>query len=98
MWAANSRPTSTRPSESGGMGRRRTVAGSRLLITAASQGIGRALAEAAVARGGRVLATARSAELLKDLEVSAKPAAGGALATLVADVTSDADRRRMVEA
>jgi short-subunit dehydrogenase len=80
------------------MGHRRTVAGSRLLITGASQGIGRALAEAAVARGARVLATARSAELLKELEASAKPGRGGALVTLVADVTSDADRRRTVDA
>src|SRR5947209_18719423 len=80
------------------MGRRRSITGSRMLITGASQGIGKALAEAAVARGARVLATARSAELLKELESSAKPAAGGALVTLVADVTSDPDRRRTVDA
>ena len=60
------------------MGHRRSIAGSRILITGASQGIGKALAEGAVARGARVLATARSAELLRELESSAKPAAGGA--------------------
>jgi short-subunit dehydrogenase len=76
---------------------RRTVAGSRFLITGASQGIGRALAEAAAARGGKVLATARSLELLRELETAARPANGGTLVTLAADVTSGDDRRRTVE-
>lgn len=75
---------------------RRTIAGSRLLITGASQGIGRALALAAVARGGRVLAAARSEDMLHDLadEVRGK---GGDLATVRADVTCPEDRQRMVE-
>jgi short-subunit dehydrogenase len=79
------------------MGQRRTIAGSRILITGASQGIGLALAEAAAARGARVLAAARSAELLAELATRVR-AAGGVLETVQADVTNADDRRRMVEA
>src|SRR5205814_7950894 len=49
------------------MGRRRSIQGSRILITGASQGIGRALAESAALRGAKVLAAARSPELLHEL-------------------------------
>ena len=78
------------------MGRRRKIAGLRILITGASQGIGRALAIEAARRGGRVIAAARSAELLDELarEVRGK---GGTLETVVADVTGPDDRRRMLE-
>lgn len=79
------------------MGRRRKIAGLRILITGASQGIGRALALAAVGRGAKVLAAARSAPLLEELSRESRPA-GGALETVQADVTSADDRRRMVEA
>ncbi|MFL5341118.1 MAG: SDR family oxidoreductase [Gemmataceae bacterium] len=79
------------------MGRRRTIAGSRLLITGASQGIGLALAEAAAKRGGKVLAAARSAELLDDLARRAK-AAGLTVETVVADVTDAGDRAKMIDA
>lgn len=68
-----------------------------MLITGASQGIGRALAEAAAARGAKVLAAARSEALLKDL-VDAVRARGGTLETVQADVTSPADRQHMVDA
>jgi short-subunit dehydrogenase len=79
------------------MGQRRTLAGSRVLITGASQGIGRALALAAARRGAKVLAVARSYDLLRDLAAEAR-AAGGALEPVCADITSADDRRRMVEA
>src|SRR5947199_182319 len=42
------------------MGQRRSIFGMRILITGASQGIGRALAEEAAARGAKVLAAARN--------------------------------------
>ena len=79
------------------MGQRRQLSGARMLITGASQGIGKALAEAAAARGVKVLAAARSLDLLQDLakEVRAK---GGVLETVQADVTSPDDRRKMAEA
>lgn len=78
------------------MGRRRQLAGLRILITGASQGIGRALALEALRRGARVLAAARSADLLADLAAEAKPL--GTLATVQADVTSPDDRQAMLDA
>ena len=78
------------------MGHRRILAGSRILITVASQGIGRALAEAAAARGMRVLAVARSAALLDELAVQVG-GAGGIIETVTADVTSAVDRQRLVD-
>jgi short-subunit dehydrogenase len=68
-----------------------------MLITGASQGIGKSLAEAAAARGCKVLAAARSVELLEEL-ASGIRAAGHLLQTVQADVTSPADRQKMVEA
>src|SRR5262245_39016610 len=79
------------------MGQRRQLPGSRMLITGASQGIGRALALSAARRGVRVLAAARSEPLLAQLGVEAHNA-GGVLEPVVADVTSADDRARMVEA
>jgi short-subunit dehydrogenase len=79
------------------MGQRRSIAGSRILITGASQGIGRALAELAAQRGGRVLAAARSEALLRELAEQAR-ARGGVLETVQADVTSPENRQRMVDA
>jgi short-subunit dehydrogenase len=78
------------------MGQRRHIAGSRILITGASQGIGKALAEAAAQRGARVLATARSAELLETL-VQPLRAQGAAIEAVAADVTAAEDRRHIVE-
>jgi short-subunit dehydrogenase len=79
------------------MGQRRTLAGSRVLVTGASQGIGRALALAAARRGARVLAVARSDDLLQELAAQAR-SAGGILESVRADVTSPDDRQAMVEA
>jgi short-subunit dehydrogenase len=79
------------------MGQRRTVAGLRVLVTGASQGIGRALALAAAARGAKVLAAARSEGLLAQLAAEAR-ARGAVLETVHADVTAPDDRQRMAEA
>ncbi len=54
------------------------------LVTGAASGIGRATAELIVARGGRVVAMDREADLLATLP------AGAALATVVGDVTTEA--------
>ncbi len=75
------------------MGQRRQIAGSRILITGASQGIGRALAIEAARQGAKVLATARHAELLQQLAAS-----GGTIEVLQADVTASADRQAMADA
>jgi short-subunit dehydrogenase len=79
------------------MGQRRSLTGARMLITGASQGIGRSLAVAAGARGVKVLAAARSAELLQALATEVG-ATGGMLKTVQADVTSPSDRQKMVSA
>jgi short-subunit dehydrogenase len=76
---------------------RRSIAGARMLITGASQGIGRALAEAAALQGAKVLAAARSDRLLDKLAGQVR-AGGGVLEVVHADVTDPADRERMVSA
>jgi len=75
------------------MGQRRSITGSRILVTGASQGIGKALAEAAAARGAKVLACARQIELLQDLR-----AKGQTIEIVRADITNTDDRRALVEA
>src|SRR5262249_9144721 len=79
------------------MGQRRKIAGSRILITGASQGIGRALALAAARQGGKVLAAARGLDLLKELQDEARKE-GLTIDIVQADVASDSDRNKMVEA
>lgn len=79
------------------MGHSRNIAGSRMLITGASQGIGRALAIEAVKQGAKVLAAARQQALLDELAAEVK-ASGCHIETVAADVTSAVDRQKMVEA
>jgi short-subunit dehydrogenase len=79
------------------VGQRRTIAGLRILITGASQGIGRALALEAARAGAKVLAAARSDELLAELAGAARTA-GTPLETVRADVTSPEDRQRLADA
>lgn len=76
---------------------RRNLAGLRVLVTGASQGIGRALCVVAAKKGCRVLAAARSRPLLDELAAEVR-AAGGAIETVVADVTVPADRAAMAAA
>ncbi len=73
---------------------RRNLNGLRLLVTGASQGIGRAIAVEAAKRGGRVVASARSAELLEQLATEVR-AGGGTIETVVGDVTNTDDRLAM---
>jgi short-subunit dehydrogenase len=73
----------------------RTLPGRRVLITGATRGIGRSLAEQA-ARAGAVLAlVARSAEPLRSLADSLT-AQGAKAVAIPADITLDEDRRRIV--
>ena len=76
---------------------RRNLEGLRIVITGASQGIGKALALEAAKRGMNVVAAARSADLLYDLASEAKPGMKGSLATVVADVTEASGRRAMLQ-
>jgi short-subunit dehydrogenase len=79
------------------MGQRRSINGSRILITGASQGIGKALTETAASRGAKVLVCARKIELLQELAEQIR-AKGGVIEIVQADITSADDRRKMVEA
>ncbi|MFO0804095.1 MAG: SDR family NAD(P)-dependent oxidoreductase [Gemmataceae bacterium] len=74
---------------------RRNLNGLRVLVTGASQGIGRALCVVAAKKGCKVLAAARSQPLLDELAAEIR-AAGGTVATVVADVTKPDDRAAMV--
>ena len=79
------------------MGKRHPIPGARILITGASQGIGRALAEEAARRGALVLAAARSSDQLAELAERVR-AGGGKLEVVTADVTNPQDRQQMVKA
>src|SRR4051812_19460037 len=79
------------------MGQRRNIKDSRILITGASQGIGRSLAILAAKQGAKVLATARNEALLADLAEDAKNA-GYPIKTLKADVINPVDRLAMIGA
>ncbi len=70
---------------------RRELSGKRILITGASQGIGYALAVAAAREGCKVVAAARSAELLEKLAAEVR-AGGGQVVTVTADVCDPAGR------
>jgi short-subunit dehydrogenase len=76
----------------------RSLQGARLLITGASSGIGRALAEQAVAAGARVALVARSADRLEELARSLAARPGADVLAIPADVTLEADRERMLHA
>src|SRR5262249_35378539 len=78
------------------MGQSRHIAGSRILITGASQGIGKALAETAARQGGKVVATARALGLLQELAEPLRKE-GLAIETVQGDVTNPEDRQRMVQ-
>ncbi len=79
------------------MAQKRTFSGKRVLITGASQGIGRALVETAVKRGARVLAVARSIDLLESLAQDLKNQGFG-IEILQADIANPADRIKMTQA
>jgi short-subunit dehydrogenase len=76
---------------------RRDLRGKRLLVTGASGGIGGCLARLATQAGARVLLTARSAEAIHSLADELN-AAGGDVIAMPADLTSDTDRHRLMNA
>lgn len=75
---------------------KRDVRGRRLLITGASSGIGRALAEQAAAAGARVALAARSEDKLHQL-ADTLTARGAEVFAVTADVTVEADRARLLD-
>lgn len=76
---------------------RRDLRGARILVTGASGGIGRCLAEQAARDGAQLALVARSADKLRELAVTLA-AQGANVLPLPADVTSDADRRHILSA
>jgi short-subunit dehydrogenase len=72
----------------------RDLRGRRVLITGASSGIGRCLAEQAADCGARVILAARSANKLQEL-ASRLAAQGVEAAAVPTDITSEADRQRL---
>lgn len=74
---------------------RRDLHGQRLLITGASSGIGRCLAEQAAQAGARLILAARSADKLDEL-AARLTAQGADVLAAPADVTSEADRQRLL--
>ena len=73
----------------------RILAGRRILITGATRGIGRSLAEQAARAGAALALVARSADLLRSLADSLT-AQGAKVVAIPADITLDEDRRRIV--
>jgi short-subunit dehydrogenase len=76
---------------------KRDLNGRRVLLTGASSGIGRALAEQLAAAGSRLTLVARSLDKLHALQKTLT-AAGHDVAVVGADVTSAADRRAALNA
>jgi len=75
---------------------RRELKQRRVLLTGASRGIGRAVAEQLAQAGARLVLAARSAEPLEELGRTLT-AAGAEVHPVQADVTRDEDRRRLLD-
>jgi short-subunit dehydrogenase len=76
----------------------RTLQGIRILITGASSGIGRCIAEQAIRAGARVVLVARCAERLEEVARSLAEIPGAEVIAVAGDVSIEADRTRMLQA
>jgi short-subunit dehydrogenase len=74
---------------------RRELSGRRILITGASSGIGRCLAEQLAAAGARVILASRSTDKLNDLAGTLTARGADALA-IPTDITREEDRQRVL--
>jgi short-subunit dehydrogenase len=75
---------------------KREIRGRRFLITGASGGIGRSLAEQAAQEGARLALVARTPERLEELATTLR-SRGAEAHAIPADITSEADRERLLE-
>jgi short-subunit dehydrogenase len=73
----------------------RSLAGRRVLLTGASSGIGRCLAERLARKGARLIVSARSADKLDELAARLK--VSGEVLAVPADVTNAEDRQQLLE-
>jgi short-subunit dehydrogenase len=76
---------------------RREIKGSRILVTGASSGIGRAVALALASAGAELVVLARREDRLKQLAEDAA-ALGAKIETVAGDITDEACRRRAIDA
>src|SRR5208282_4823696 len=76
---------------------RRTIQGSRAIVTGASSGIGRAVALELARQGGNVVCLARREDRLQALAEEIQ-SLGGRVACVAGDVTDPAARARAIEA
>jgi NAD(P)-dependent dehydrogenase (short-subunit alcohol dehydrogenase family) len=76
---------------------RRELTGKRVVLTGASGGIGRALADALLKAGARVALAARTADALEQLAEDCRKLGGDAIA-IPTDVTLPQDRQRLIHA
>ena len=79
------------------LGWRRNLVGSRVLVTGASSGVGRAIALELARRGARVLATGRRSERLAEVAEAAADFEGSPLLHEVGDITSPVFRRQLID-
>ena len=74
----------------------RELRGQRMIVTGASSGIGRCLAEQAAAEGARIILAARSTDALGQLADSLN-GRNSEVIPVTADVTKEADRQRLLQ-
>ena len=74
----------------------RDLSGKRMIVTGASCGIGRSLAEQAALQGAKVALTARSTDKLQELSDTLNRQ-GAATLSIPADITNEADRRHLLK-
>ena len=75
---------------------KRDLRGKRIIITGASSGIGRSLAEHAAVEGARLALAARSADQLEALAQLLRSQGVEAIA-VPTDITSESDRQRLLD-
>jgi len=74
---------------------RRNLAGKRIIITGASSGIGRGIAEIAAARGAKLVLNGRSQDRLEETAAACRKA-GAEVVLHVGDITDAAERERLI--
>src|SRR5262245_45149282 len=74
---------------------KRNLAGKRILITGASSGIGRGIAEIAAKKGAKLVISGRSKERLEETAAAIRKA-GADVVLHVGDVTDPAERERLI--